>query len=290
MRGTRGSAARSWGAWRGRARRVIGTGPTGPAGKHSEARVPRAKTRLRTASAACGWRSGRSASGRRGMATSSAASGGSRASAGLPNQASAPARTPSRLPPNGASVSQMPSTPLLPYRASSCIARAISISFEPRVRGRGSSRRAACMASVEPPDTTRPARAHCTAARASASGSTPGCSQKRRSSTATRRSVRTGATSCDPARNRQTPPAAGRNPSGFLLPVLHFGPDHSEPRQIGREKPVQYTPDPRQEDQRGDERAEALLHSIGSTVMRPAFWRANTPGRYMSATSAPGSS
>ena len=42
--------------------------------------------------------------------------------------------------------------------ASSCRARAISISLERKVRGRGSSRRAACMARVDPPDTTWPAR------------------------------------------------------------------------------------------------------------------------------------
>ncbi len=41
------------------------------------------------------------------MATSKAACAGSNASGGTPNQASEPARIPSRLPPNGASVSQM---------------------------------------------------------------------------------------------------------------------------------------------------------------------------------------
>ena len=70
--------------------------------------------RAMTARAASGWRSGRSASGRRGIATSSAAWAGSSALGGTPNQAIDPARTPSRLPPNGARVSQMSSTPARP--------------------------------------------------------------------------------------------------------------------------------------------------------------------------------
>ena len=67
-----------------------------------------ARMRLRSASALSGWRSGRSASGRRGMATSSAASAGASRCGEVPNHARLPARTPSRLPPIGARVSQMP--------------------------------------------------------------------------------------------------------------------------------------------------------------------------------------
>ena len=44
----------------------------------------------------------------------------------------------------------------MPKRASSWKARAISISLAPRVRGRGSSRRAVCMVRVEAPETTWP--------------------------------------------------------------------------------------------------------------------------------------
>jgi len=48
---------------------------------------------------------------------------------------------------------------------------------------RGSSSRASCMVMVDPPETMRPPLpTNCTAARASASGSTPRCARKRRSS------------------------------------------------------------------------------------------------------------
>ena len=50
------------------------------------------------------------------------------------------------------------------------------------VRSRGSSRRATCMVKVEPPEMMRPLPMNCTAARSIASGSTPRCSRKRRSS------------------------------------------------------------------------------------------------------------
>ena len=138
---------------RGRNRRTLASSAS-----NRPSRAPTASTRSRTLRAAAAWRSGRSRSGRRGIATSRAACAGSSASGGTPNQASEPARTPSRLPPNGASVSQMSRMPLRPNRASSWMARAISISLERSVRGRGSSRRAACMARVEPPETTWPAR------------------------------------------------------------------------------------------------------------------------------------
>ena len=75
------------------------------------------------------------------------------------------------------------------------IARAISSSLLRSVRGLGSSSRAACIVSVEPPETTRPARAHCPAARSIASGSTPGCHQKRLSSAAMK-ALRTTAGIC----------------------------------------------------------------------------------------------
>ena len=55
--------------------------------------------RSRSAFARSAWRSGRSASGRRGIATSSAACAGSSSRGTAPNHASEPARTPSRLPP-----------------------------------------------------------------------------------------------------------------------------------------------------------------------------------------------
>ena len=61
--------------------------------------------------------------------------------------------------------------------ARSAMARIISASLAPNVRsGRGSSRRATCMVSVEPPETTRPLVDACHAARSSAQGSTPRCS------------------------------------------------------------------------------------------------------------------
>ena len=50
------------------------------------------------------------------------------------------------------------------------------------VRSRGSSRRATCMVKVEPPEMTRPLPMNCNAARTIASGSTPQCLRKRRSS------------------------------------------------------------------------------------------------------------
>ena len=72
-------------------------------------------------------------------------------------------------------------------RASICTARTISISLAGSVRGRGSSSRAVCMVSVEAPELTRPVASAEPAARATASGSTPGWIQKRASSMATSR-------------------------------------------------------------------------------------------------------
>ena len=68
-------------------------------------------------------------------------------------------------------------------RCSICAARTIWRSLASAVRSsRGSSRRATCMVSVEPPDTMRPCRTSCAPARRSASGSTPGWRSKRASS------------------------------------------------------------------------------------------------------------
>ena len=52
-------------------------------------------------------------------------------------------------------------------------------------RRRGSARRITCVLIVEAPDTRRPPVTFCATARANARTSTPGCSQKRRSSAAT---------------------------------------------------------------------------------------------------------
>ncbi len=161
-------------------RRAVGTfsamAARASAAVSSPSRAAWTRMRSRSAWARPGWRSGRSASGRRGSATSSAASAGSRADAGLPKYARDAASTPTKLPPNGAKDSHIPSTAGLSNRALICTARRLSTSFAPSVRGRGASRRATCMVSVEPPETTRPARAAWPSARAAASGSTPGCS------------------------------------------------------------------------------------------------------------------
>ena len=233
--GVRGSDAASWGAWRGSGTRAVGTvhgAGIEQAGADTDRQhaIPHAR-RPRP------WRSGRSASGRRGMATSRAACAGSSASGGTPNQASEPARTPSRLPPNGARVSQMSSTPRRPKRASSCTARAISISLERRVRGRGSSRRAACIASVEPPETTWPVRRNCAVARTRATGSTPGWYQKRRSSTATSRLVSSGGA----VLGAEAPDAAGggKQRERPVLAIQHLGAHRTEAREIGREGVIQ---------------------------------------------------
>ena len=202
------------------ARRGIGWRRSGMAAARASARssavtppapAARASSTASRARRACsGCRSGRSASARRANAMSSAASAASSSAGGRPNQASAPALSPSRLPPCGARVSQMPRISSLLKRASSCSARSISIPLLRSVLGRGSSSRAACIVSVEPPDTTRPARAHCIAARAIAKGSTPACRRKRASSAAISMSSRCRGTSPVPVCRRQTPPGAGR--------------------------------------------------------------------------------
>jgi hypothetical protein len=54
---------------------------------------------------------------------------------------------------------------------------------------------------------------------------------------------------------------------------------------VGR---YEYSPLPLPPSRKG--RGSIGVHSTPCTVMRPAAWRANMPGRYMSETSAPGSS
>ena len=196
------NAATACGACRGSFSRRVGT--SGGSAMPCASRMRSRSTRARSA-----WRSGRSASGRRGIATSSAACAGSSMRGDTPNHASDPARTPSRLPPYGASVSQMPRISRLEKCASSCTARAISRHLLRTVRGRGCSSRAACMVSVDPPDTIRPARRSCSSARSSATGLTPGWCQNCRSSVATRSSSNAGETSSAVVEKRQTPPGAG---------------------------------------------------------------------------------
>ena len=119
-------------------------------------------------------------------------------------------------------------------RHSSCSARAASISLLRRVRGRGSSSRAACM----PGSSRRTPRARRAAiaptARTSASGSTPGCDQKRRSSVAISRSrKRAGhvvASSRGTARRR--PARAAWRAAGPAGPAPRSR--SLEPAQVGR--------------------------------------------------------
>ena len=93
-----------------RERRGARSGPTRACAARASpsARAPsataRASTRSRAARAASASRSGRRASGDCGSATSSAASAGVRRRGSLPNQIRLAARTPSTLPPKGASV------------------------------------------------------------------------------------------------------------------------------------------------------------------------------------------
>ena len=163
----RGRSAAS--ACRGNSMRAVGTGSA------PNAATSAPSSRFRSSSARSAWRSGRRASGRRGIATNSAACAGSSAAGRSPNQACDPALIPSKLPPNGASVSQMPRIWRLSSRSSNCTARKASITFATNVRRRGSSSRAACIVKVDPPETIRPATAHCATARPSASTSTPPC-------------------------------------------------------------------------------------------------------------------
>ena len=99
------------------------------------------------------------------------------------------------------------------------------------VRGRGCSSRAACIANVEPPDTTCPARSICSVARSNASGSTPGCHQKCRSSTAISRFVSSGRLCL-----RVEPPDAAlrrQQRERPLLAVQHLGSTDSSRAMVG---------------------------------------------------------
>ena len=173
-------------------------------------------------------------------------------------------------------------------RSSSCNARTIWMSFAPTVRGRGSSSRAACMVSVDPPDTTCPARTNCAAARASEIGSMPGCHQNRRSSVRTSRSMNSGETSSTVVRNRHTPPFAGSSASvrplrsTTSLPTLR-----RRDRSGGYIRSSVRRARSDQERERDDAGGQPF-HCAGSTVIRFAACRAYTPGRYMSDSSAPG--
>ena len=104
-------------------------------------------------------------------------------------------------------------------RGCACLSRVRARAAAPRaparpcrasVRARGRSSRASCIVIVDAPDTTRRARSVVRAARASARRSTPGCSQKRRSSTATKAVMRSGSMSVVAAPTRARLPSAAR--------------------------------------------------------------------------------
>src|SRR5271166_3470120 len=107
--------------------------------------------------------------------------------------------------------------------------------------------------------------------------------------------------------NMEPPDAAWRGEKGerSVLAVEDLGADRVKTGEVGREGVIQRRCERgKQEDERWEETKEKTPpsrkgrgsifslspHSVPTTVMRPAACRANTPGRYMSATSAPGSS
>ena len=325
-RGACGSDAASWGAWRGSAMRTVGTGVA--VASNSPVRRPTASTRSRTAVAAAAWRSGRRRSGRRGMATSRAACAGSKASGGRPNQASEPARTPSRLPPNGARVSQI-------FR----IALPTKASFE--LDGAGNldqlGAKGARTRLEQPGGLHRQRRA---------AGDDMAAAHKLRGGAYEGDGVDTGMVpeaavlDCDQQVGQQRrcgvraepPDAAGCGEQGerAVVAVEDFGAERGEAGEVGRERVIERcsrSPQAESRERGGDKEkrknspspcgrglgggGRGMLcrplpptpsrkgrgsmfslssHSAPTTVIRPAACRANTAGRYMSATSAPGSS
>ena len=186
MRATPGDASRrrcaSNCAWRGGSSARATTGSMRASRTSSADHTPcvamRASTLSRATRARSGSRSGRRRLGDCGNTTSNAASACDRRDAGLPRYAQLAASTPSIVPPNGARSRYSARISRFDRCTSSCSARAICrvLSNTLRRPGRGGSRmRATCIVSVEPPDTTRPCRTHCPAARASAIGLMPGC-------------------------------------------------------------------------------------------------------------------
>ena len=181
--------------------RVGHGGPAGGSGQHAVAHAAAARPgggRAAAPPAGAGWR------------PAAPPAAGSSAAAEVPNQASAPARTPSRLPPIGrqgqpdAEHARLAEPPFELQRAGS-----ISISLLRSVRGRGSSSRAACIGQASsrrrpparPAPTARrrgPARAG--RRRGGARSAGPRSRSAGRGMGAARRRRR---------RSRQTPPGAG---------------------------------------------------------------------------------
>ena len=252
-----------------------------------------------------GWRSGRSASGRRGMATSSAACAGSSGGGGRPNQASGTGAD--ALPDCrriGARVSQMPrmlalAEARLELQGAGDLDQLAAQRARPRLQqprglhGRGWSRR------------RRHGRraAHCARRAPSASGSTPGCSQKRRSSVAisrsrkSRRDVGRGrAEAARRRRGRAAAPGCGRCGRGPRCRWLRRrersgGIERGrEPRRRGRgaRRGKRVLTPARPPAARAARRAMVIPRAAPS--IRPVFCRAKIAGRYMSDEPAPGSS
>ena len=136
-------------------------------------------------------------------------------------------------------------------------ARHLDRAWPPKVRRRGSSRRAVCMVSVEAPEVMRPRSAAEAAARIAETGSTPGCSQKRPSSSATRRRRKMGSVRSRSARMRQRPCSTGNARSQAPCRSSATGEERSALREIGREGGVEADEDELDGQQRDERDGQA---------------------------------
>ncbi len=143
-----------------------------------------------------------------GSTASAAHSAHERVSGSRPNQRHDAASKPTTLPPNGAFEANRRRTPGLVTDRLRRSASTASTAFSPSVRGRfARASRMTCIVMVLAPLTTSPRRTFVTKARATASGSTPGCRKNLRSSRTTRACTNFAGSSRS-AGNRHCPSAA----------------------------------------------------------------------------------
>ena len=182
------AASAAWAASIGKGRRAAGTGSALAASASAAVRTPRAtarsSTRSRARRAASAKRSGRRSSGRLRQGDEQRGLGEGEALRLLAEIGQGRGPRAFQI----AAVGREREVERRGSRPSTAAARAArrarsGAAWRASVRSsRGSRRRATCMVSVEPPETTRPCRTSCAPARRSASGSTPGWRSKRASS------------------------------------------------------------------------------------------------------------